>query len=287
MGLAPRIRQGVKWLLITPLLTVADTPLRRPVLNTVALVDMLVSLARPRLVRAARSFLRAADPDHSFTLPAFFFHRARFRLWNQLCFAHPETTCASFSLTGLERVLDKGREGRGVILLGIHTIVSVYGIILRHLGVPLQILTTEPDVLEHGRMPTDGLDTPRRRFIGSHLSLLPAGRSERALLRHLLGGGCALIVNDYPSPNGRGMALPLLGQEVTYSLFPFRLALRHDIPLLYCVHRVTAGGGIEISCIEPPHFSDPGEGLRHYLAFLEGEIRSSPPFWGGALDLFR
>lgn len=59
----------------------------------------------------------------------------------------------------------------------------------------------------------------------------------------------------------------------------FRLALKYDIPIFFCLFRNVRQGGYRMDFIPSGQYSSPEEGFRRYLSHLQSQIEEYPFMW--------
>lgn len=118
-----------------------------------------------------------------------------------------------------------------------------------------------------------------------HVNVQGGVRGLLRLVRHLRGGGRAVVVGDVFS-SSRRCSVRFLGSDRLVSLFPARLAAAAGVPLLGVVPRFESG---QVRIGAGPQFSvgpDPAEqrtATRNLLAFFEHVIRQTPAVWSDIL----
>ena len=96
---------------------------------------------------------------------------------------------------------------------------------------------------------------------------------EKKLLNALLSGEWVNIlldinVNGHQTPN-----CIFANHHIELSQFPFRIALKYNIPILYIeVKRIKSGSKIQITIKPIDNFTHPNEGLKQYVQNLESTI---------------
>ncbi len=98
---------------------------------------------------------------------------------------------------------------------------------------------------------------------------------EKKLLNALLSGEWINIlldvtINSHQSPN-----CLFANHQIQLSQFPFRIAIKYNIPILYLeIKRVKRGSKVQITIRPIDNFSHPDEGLNKYVQYLESTIFS-------------
>lgn len=98
---------------------------------------------------------------------------------------------------------------------------------------------------------------------------------EKKFLNALLAGEWINILLDVTVNSNLSPNCTFAEHPIQLSQFPFRIALKYNIPVLYTeVKRVQKGTRIQIDIRPVNNFSDPDEGLHKYVEYLESTIFS-------------
>ncbi len=100
---------------------------------------------------------------------------------------------------------------------------------------------------------------------------------EKSLLKGLLRGEWISFLNDLNMHATRPHNCRIAGQDFALSEFPFRIALKYDIALLFVKVVRSRDNNRTVISIRPfGAFSDPNEGLKLYAEYLEQQILEDP-----------
>ena len=185
----------------------------------------------------------------------------------KLLYSYPNVFTKYVILKGENYVKDIKHNKKGVFVIGNH-------------GGPFMLQTFLFSKIFN--IPLSSYSAPwlkTRKDFGKEISLLLKQSSvyfkgeEKKMLKALLFGEWINIlldvtVNAHQKPN-----CTFAGHPIQLSLFPFRIALKYDIPILYVgIKRENSKIEIEIHLIE--NFSNAEEGLNKYVKHLETTIFS-------------
>jgi lauroyl/myristoyl acyltransferase len=170
--------------------------------------------------------------------------------------------------------------GKGVIIIGFHCLVRIYGLIFYENQIQLKILAKNPVYYNHMLISClQTKQTKRDRYINDNYCFVEANYSERALVRHVINGGAVLIYIDFPLEKGKSYEMNFLGYPIKFSAFPFKMALRYNIPLFFSFVSERKDGSYRLSVIPSGNFSTPEEGLSKYIQMLQAVIKENPFMW--------
>jgi hypothetical protein len=207
---------------------------------------------------------------------------ARDRVWCELFFeAHPVVR-PHFRMEGGALLQEMSRNGKGGILLGAHYGPPVYRVMFKDLGLDVRQVIGEGikrNLEAQDRLGLPFLKTARIRAFAETQDNYLARKSEREVLRGIRRGAWMLMFMDVPRLEPGGSTAEFFGRPVRYHDFPFKVALRYGVPVLFCYFRRDRRPGYRL-CIEPcGPIASAGEGVRRYASFFEGRIREDPYLW--------
>ncbi|SDZ79825.1 lysophospholipid acyltransferase family protein [Rubrimonas cliftonensis] len=156
--------------------------------------------------------------------------------------------------TGLEHLRAAVAAGRGVVLVSAHFgNWEVARLAARDAGVEVGLIFRPMN-----NAPFDALVRGKIRLAGE--PIMVKGRDgQRAMVRHLRGGGAVLILLDQRL--GGGLELPFLGKPAQTAAAMAELALRLGAPLVpVCARRRPDGASFDVA-FEPPVVGETGEAL--------------------------
>ena len=112
------------------------------------------------------------------------------------------------------------------------------------------------------------------------------GSGEKKFLKHIKEGGVAAILIDLPIEKKSGGTVKYFGHPLKLSNFPFRIALKHKIPILFALFEKNDIGGYSLRLTRAEVFKAPEDGLAAYVKLLEEKVKADPFMWGGAPHFF-
>ncbi|NQT93959.1 MAG: hypothetical protein HQ559_14455 [Lentisphaerae bacterium] len=190
--------------------------------------------------------------------------RAADRLLGMLLAEHPEKIPTCLTIEGEEHVKRLAAGRRGVIVLAGHRgPFGLQTLVFDHcFGVDLASYVGKwSEKVPRSRLKRDRLIMRMPKFL--------VGR-EKGLLKYLLNGGWVNILNDRHQGPDRLVNAELRGRRVAISEFPFKVSLKHGIPLLFVGMTKPETGNRLLLRIDPiSDFADPSGGVRKYVGNLE------------------
>lgn len=169
-------------------------------------------------------------------------------------------------------------SGSGAIILGIHYGPNIGPILLSGAQIPLRWVIGEEAaelIREKVTRVPMSLVTEKVRYFADPANAILSGKGERSLVRHVLGGGAVLMLTDALVHPPAGSQQHFVGAPWRISLFPYRLALQHNVPVFLMTCSVNRDG--YVFSIEPcEHFASPEEGARKVLSHFEALIHEYP-----------
>lgn len=211
-----------------------------------------------------------------------FIQLKRDTVWTELFYEAHARVRPRFGIDNLPLIQETARGGKGGIFLAAHCGPLVYRPLLNELGLGVrqvigagtkQILEDQDRLgipfLKSGRIPA---------FVRSKDNFL-AGQSEKVVLRAVRNGAWMLMFLDFPRREPGGCDAEFFGRPFVFHDFPFKVAIRYHLPVLFGCFRRDPGSGYRL-CVEPcGPIGTPGEGVRRYASFVEGHVREDPSMW--------
>ena len=215
------------------------------------------------------------------------------KIWCFMLYEVPSLWGNDVSMRELEPLKDVIGSGKGAILLGSH-----YGPWIASFLLAKANIASRPYVSKHmakymekrsratllNRDSLGFLRPTYHRFTGG-LDYISTG-SEREMIQYLKDGGIIIFYNDTIFFE-RDTFVPFvfLGVQARFSAFPFRVALKYDVPILYFNTIKLQSGAYQLKVVEFKAFSSPSEGLGQYVSYLERDILENPYPWGFLKEL--
>jgi lauroyl/myristoyl acyltransferase len=173
-------------------------------------------------------------------------------------------------------------RGKGAIVLGAHygPVLCTYMLDRLHFDVKTLV---DKRLVTHlhnaGTLVLKPLRSKKIQFLNESGVVLVSREEEKYLFDHVKKGGMVKMDIDYPGPPRNAGTAPFLGISITPHLFPFRLALKYDIPVFFCFFNKNRYGAYIMNFIPSGEYSTPEEGFRRYLFRLQTQIEEYPFMW--------
>ncbi len=233
-----------------------------PLLPFAARVRDNLRLVRPEAGAAEARALTAAVGDNAMRILAEYIRMADFR-------ARPRQR----HVEGLEHLRDAAASGRGGLVVSAH-----YGnweairLAARDAGIELAIIYRA-----FNNAPFDALSMTRIRLAGEPV-MHKGPEGSRRLLRHLKGGGLALVLLDQRL--GYGPPTPFLGRPAQTTTTIAALAQRLRVPLIPAVARRRADGlSFDVRFEPPVDAATPEAAMRAINDRISAWIEAEPGQW--------
>lgn len=168
-------------------------------------------------------------------------------------------------------------RGRGLIVLGFHYGPQCDGYLLNELGFHPLILASAIMIPHLSGGFGEKLLTNDIRFRGTYSGLLPARKSERAIVAGVRAGRTVLLLTDMIL-DGRNLPVTVLGAPYSIGTFAFKLALNGKHPLAVLWMSKIAGGGYRMH-VRELQFTTVEEGVRQYAAIMDAIVTENPFQW--------
>lgn len=272
-----------KNLALVPLLFAArrNWPIAPLVAGTGTVAGLLEFAAHlPRWQSIRRAFATSLGwPWHK--IPGYFVARNCRRLWGICCFEHAAYLRSRVSFEGLDSVRQALQARRGVIVVGMHANPSgllILGLSQLDAGIAMLVNRENTSYLGRDGAFSDRAGLPKKiSFLRQHALFLEAGRQERHWVRFALRGGISIVKIDFHLPS-KPSEMSFLEGRYRFSTFPFKVALRHNLPLFIA----TVGrheNRQKITFIPLPSGKSPEEHLAWYCAKTAESVLLDPAGW--------
>jgi len=212
-------------------------------------------------------------------LPLYYIKIYIYRIWFLTFYENKNTFHKYINVKDIGLVMRELSGGKGVIIIGFHCSVRIYGLIFYENKIRLKILASADFYKKTNPMLISCLQTKLDRYINNNYCFVEANYSERALVRHVINGGAVLVYIDFPLTEGKSYEMNFFGYPIKFSAFPFKMALRYNIPLFFSFVSERKDGSYSLSVIPSGNFSTPEEGLSKYIQMLQAVIKENPFMW--------
>jgi len=283
---AMRLALNVKFLAIRLLgILVRVVPFKAFFLNSSGMIiGLFLMFLRIDQWRAIKRFARhTGSPLPSLLyIVKYFVQQGKDGVWGYVFCEAPSVLDQYVTTQNREAVKDALAEGKGAILLGAHYGPAFYAYILNRMHFDVKGLFDKYFVRQlhnAGTLVLKPLRSEKVMFLNNSGVVLVSHKNEKHLVEHVRKGGSVVTDIDFPGPAGQGETIPFFRLSICPHVFLFRLALKYDIPIFFCLFRNVRQGGYRMDFIPSGQYSTPEEGFRRYLSRLQSQIEEYPFMW--------
>ncbi len=283
---ATRLALNVKFLAIRLIgISVRVLPFKAFLLNSLGIViGLLLAFLKIGQWSAIRRFARHSGSS----LPAllyilkYFVQQGKDAVWGYVYCEAPFVLDQYVTTQDVEAVKYAIARGKGAIVLGAHYGPVLYTYMLNRMHFNVKALLAQAFVTQLHNAGTLVLNTIRSKkviFFNDPGIVLVSKEDEKHFVEHVRKGGVVVTNIDFPGPMGKGETVPLFGLSIRPHAFPFRLALKYDIPVFFCLFHNIRRRGYRMDFIPSGEYATPEEGFRRYLSRLQAQIEEYPFMW--------
>ena len=283
----PRLALNLKFLAIRLIgISIGVVPFKAFLLNSFgSIVGLFFMFLRIGQWRAIKRFARHIGSP----LPAllyiakYFVQQGKDGVWGYVFCEAPSVLDQYVTMQNVEVMKQALARGKGVIVLGAHygPTLSTYMLDRMHFNVKTLVARRFVAQLhDFGTLVLKPLRSKKVVFLNESGVVLMSRQEEKYLFDHVKKGGMVKMDIDYPGPARDASKAPFLGISISAHLFPFRLALKYDIPIFFCFFNKNKYGTYIMNFIPSGEYSTPEEGFRRYLSRLQAQIEEYPFMWG-------
>ena len=217
-----------------------------------------------------------------FYLTKYFMQRGKDMVWNIAIYEKSLNLQKYFSIDNKEILEQANNEDKGVIFVSAHYGPALYTYIFNNMNIYLKSLVNYKTLerIEYiEKIRCRFLLSKQQLFLKDGQRILRAGKSEKELVRHLRRGGNVLILNDGNISKYRNKSTEFFGLPMGLSYFPFKLALKYDVTIIFCIFNRNQNTGYLLRLIPFSNFITAEEGVRQYSLFLQEQISIYPFMW--------
>ena len=203
--------------------------------------------------------------------------------WGAMYFEAGEPLSRYVEVDGLETLHEAVRSGRGALLIGAHFGPSLGSVKLHQLGFAVMSLAAGHNVSryrEAARLHPKWLADKKSKFMADEVRAVAFPANGKELVNHVRSGGVTVMLLDDPLTTG-GAECKFYGDTVRFSYFPFKLALKYDVPVFFYYFDRKPKAGYVMRLVTCPAFATPAAGAQAYATFLESIVRQAPEMWSG------
>ena len=284
---ASRLALNVKFLAIRLIgMSVGVVPFKAFLLNSFgSVIGLFLMFLKIDRWKAIKRFARHTGSP----LPAllyiakYFVQQGKDGVWGYVFCEAPSVLDQYVTIQNVEAMKQALAKGKGAIVLGAHygPVLCTYMLDRMHFDVKSLVSKSFVRHLHNaGTLVLKPLRSKKIRFLNESGVFLVSREEEKYLFDHVRKGGMVKMDIDYPGPSKNAETAPFLGISISPHLFPFRLALKYDVPVFFCFFNRNKYGAYLINFIPSGEYSTPEEGFRRYLYRLQTQIEEHPFMWG-------
>ena len=284
---ASRLVLNLKFLAIRLIgISVGVVPFKAFLLNSFgSVIGLFFMFLRIGQWRAIKRFARhTGNPLPALLYIAkYFVQQGKDGVWGYVFCEAPSALDQYVTMQNVEAMKQALARGKGAIVLGAHygPVLCTYMLDRMHFNV--KTLVAKRFIMQLHDAWTLVLKPLRSKkvvFLNESGVVLASREEEKYLFDHVKKGGVVKMEIDYPGPPTNVGTTPFLGISISPHLFPFRLALKYDIPIFFCFFNKNKCGAYIMNFIPIGEYSTPEEGFRRYLSRLQAQIEEYPFMWG-------
>ncbi len=202
-------------------------------------------------------------------------------LWGYLYYESGLKLDQYFTAENTEIMDEAYERGKGVIVLSAHYGPMVTTSMLNNRYGNIKRPVTSANFERWDRMSgytIRPLRSKMHKFLSDPKLSIVAGKTEKEMVAHVKKGGILFLHIDGSGPT-RGDKTDFFGLSFSPHLFPFKLSLGHDVPVLFCSLEKKTDGGYQMRITRCNAFSSPREGYVRFISFLTNLIYTNPFSW--------
>lgn len=202
--------------------------------------------------------------------------------WGYFLYETSDQFTRYITVKGAETVQPSLAGEKGAIILGAHYGPAFYAYIIKSAFGNLKELIDPGHLKLMQDINTLVLKPFRNRqaefFCNSEIFLIKQ-RQERQFVSYAKKKGVVLMHLDIPTQAGKHGSSRIFDRLITTHVFPFRLALKYDIPVFFCIFENKKHGGYEMKIKPFGPFTTPADGFQRYLDYIQAAIEKNPFMW--------
>lgn len=172
--------------------------------------------------------------------------------------------------------------GKGAIVIGAHYGPTLYTYLFYRMHFNVKALLAREYIMtlrDAGTLVLKPFRSKKLMFMNDSGIVLTSHEQERHFVSHVRKGGLIATHLDFPGPESRETAVRFFGLSIYPHVFLFRLALKYNIPVFFCLFKNIKHGGYRLDFIPGGEYATPEEGFKRYLSHLQGRIEEYPFMW--------
>jgi lauroyl/myristoyl acyltransferase len=232
------------------------------------------------IIRFARH-IENHQPDHIF-LMKYFAQQGKDGVWGYAYCEAPAVLEQYVTTGNAEALRNALSAGKGAIVIGAHYGPTLYTYLFYRMHFNVKALLAKEYVMSlqnAGTLVPRPFRNKKIMFMNDSGVVLISREEEKHFVSHVRKGGLVVTHLDFPGPTSKEKAIRFFGLSICPHVFPFRLALKYNIPVFFCLFRNMRHGGYQLDFIPSGHYATPEEGFKRYLSYLQGRIEENPFMW--------
>lgn len=212
----------------------------------------------------------------------FLVQRETDNLWCLLFHEVPNQLQKYISITNKELLENALTSKKGAVLLGMHYGPAFTRFLLKRENIHIKTLILSnhfKNLEKYQSKIIKPLILKKDKFSEDNENYIEAVKYERKLITSLKEGIPVMIYADFIGPYKKGITENFLGLPMEISSFPFKLALKYNVPVFLCSYKKALKGVYDLSFVKIEDFNSPEEGVHKYLGLLERKILEYPFMW--------
>ncbi len=212
----------------------------------------------------------------------FLVQRETDNLWCLLFHEVPNQLQKYISITNKELLEKALTSKKGAVLLGMHYGPAFTRFLLKRENIHIKTLILNnhfKNLKKYHSKILKPLVLKKDKFSADNENYIEAVKDERKLITALKEGFPVMIYIDFIGAYKKGIEDNFLGLPMEISSFPFKLALKYNVPVFLCSYKKPLKGAYELSFVKIEDFGSPEEGVHKYLGLIERKILVYPFMW--------
>ena len=291
---APRLALNVKFLAIRLIgISVGVVPFKAFLLNSFGFVTglffMFLNIGQWRAIKRFARHTGSHLPALLY-IAKYFLQQGKDGVWGYGFCEAPSVLDQYVTMQNVEAMKQALARGKGAIVLGAHNGPGLCTYMLDRMHFNVKALLGKKFVMQLHNYSTMVLKPFRSKkivFLNNPGLLLVSQKDEKHLVEHVQKGGMVVTDIDFSDQARKGETTPFFGLSICPHTFMFRLALKYDIPIFFCLFNNIRQRGYRMDFIPIGEYSTPEEGFRRYFFRLQEQIEEYPFMWSMIPNFFK
>jgi len=226
-------------------------PFRAALLNglgiVIGLCIMFLRIGQWRAIKRFAQYTGSPLPALLY-IAKYFLQQGKDGVWGYVFCEAPSVLDQYVTTRNVEAVKHALAGGKGAIVLGAHYGPVLYAYMLNRMYSNVKVLYAKEFVMQlhnAGTLVLKPLRSKKVVLLNDPDGVLVSQKDEKQLVDHVKKGGMVGTHVDFPGPAGKVGTTPFFGISIRPHVFPFRLALKYDVPVFSAFSRKLSEGHIE------------------------------------------